>query len=63
MVSSGLDLTDSGWVGGGVLDGINAISAQLGLGFGLNLAITIMNGLLEIGISYNEKKFKGSCLE
>ena len=51
--SLGFDLTASGWVGGanayldgatayraGVLDGIKAISAQLGLGFGLSLAIT-----------------------
>ena len=51
--SLGFDLTVSGWVGGataylggatayraGVLDGIKAISAQLGLGFGLSLAIT-----------------------
>ena len=37
VVSSGMDLTDFGWVGVGVLDGIKAISAQLGLGFGLSL--------------------------
>ena len=51
--SLGFDLTVSEWVGGataylggataylaGVLDGIKTISAQLGLGFGLNLAIS-----------------------
>ena len=38
LVSSDLDLTDFGCVGVGVLDGIKAISAQLGLGFGLSLA-------------------------
>ena len=49
----GFDLTASGWVGGataylgcataylaGVLDGIKVISAQLGLGFGMSLAIS-----------------------
>ena len=35
-LSSGLDLTDSGWVGVGVLDGIKAFSApSWGLGLGL----------------------------
>ena len=52
--SLGFGLTASGWVGGataylgsstaylvGVLDGIKAISAQLGLGAGLSLVISV----------------------
>ena len=45
----------SGWVGGatvylaGVLDGVKAISAQLGLGFGLSLAILTFIGLTRVG--------------
>ena len=35
VVSSGLDLTDLGWVG--VLDGIKAISAPTGLGLSLTI--------------------------